>query len=114
LSAAGELGGATATAAPTSHASRVAAPQGVVLKHASGASPSRRSGPRPTGRTTSKQPCDWRRLSAAGELGGATAIAAPTNTDRGGAVHDGSETAQETRSANEECAAAVFFFLGGL
>lgn len=36
-----------------------------------------RSCPRPAGRTISKQPCDWRGLSAAGEQGGATATAAP-------------------------------------
>lgn len=38
-----------------------------------------RSCPRPTGRTISKQPCDWRGLSAAGEQGGATATAAPNH-----------------------------------
>ena len=43
-----------------------------------GAYDHRRSCPRPAGRTISKQPCDWRGLSAAGEQGGATATAAPT------------------------------------
>lgn len=45
-----------------------------------GALTSRPSCPRPTGRTLSKQPCNGRGLSAAGELGGAAVIAAPTNT----------------------------------
>ena len=46
-----------------------------------------RSCPRPTGRTISKQPCDWRGLSAAGEQGGATATAAPATSPQIGRAH---------------------------